>query len=91
MKKQKNSVVDKEQYKHYLIDEVELLRNENDKLVKQLSILQTKYNKIMDVQESEDCYTCVCGLATKCNCKHLRYLKQKLNRIDLKTLNDLWK
>ena len=93
MKKQKNSVVDKEQYKEYkqyLIDEAAFLRNENDKLVKQLSILQIKYNKIIEVQETEDCYTCVCGIVTQCNCKHLGYLKQELNRIDLETLNNLW-
>ena len=76
MKKQKNPVINKELYKHYLIDEVETLRKENDKLKKNLTVLQTKYEKIIEVQEAEDCYTCVCGMVKECNCKHSEIKKE---------------
>jgi len=88
MTKQKNQAVDKEQYKHYLIDEVETLRKENDTLKRKLNILQTKYETLIEIQEAEDCYTCLCGKVTECNCKHLGYLKQHL--IDVEKLNTLW-
>ena len=88
MTKQKNSVIDKEQYKHYLIEEVETLRKENDTLKRKLNILQTKYETLIEIQEAEDCYTCVCGKVTECNCKHLGYLKHHL--IDVEKLNTLW-
>ena len=65
MTKQKNRIIDKEQYKHYLIDEVETLRKENDTLKRNLNILQTKYDKSIKAQEAEDCYTCVCGVVTQ--------------------------
>ena len=62
MTKQKNQAVDKEQYKHYLIDEVETLKKEvetlmmqilsvkkeNDTLKRKLNILQTKYDKSIE-------------------------------------------
>ena len=40
MKKQKNPVINKELYKHYLIDEVETLRKENTVLKELLHKLQ---------------------------------------------------
>jgi len=83
-------VADKKQYKYYLINEIESLQNENTKLLKQLNILQTKYNKIIEVQETEDCYTCVCGQVAQCNCKHLGYLKQRLILIDTEKLDSMW-
>lgn len=88
MKKPKNTVIDKDQYKHYLIDEIETLRKENDKLKRNLTVLQMKYEKIIEVQEAEDCYTCVCGMVAKCNCKHMGYLKQRLT--DIEKLNSMW-
>ena len=62
MTKQKNYVIDKEQYKHYLIDEVESLKKEVETLMMQilsvkkeidtlkrkLNILQTKYDKSIE-------------------------------------------
>ena len=90
MKKQTNPVIDKEHYKHYLMDEIEALKKDNLNLKQKLNDLQMKYNKIIEVQETEDCYTCVCGVATQCNCKHLGYLQQALNRIDVKELNTMW-
>ena len=89
-KQQQHHVIDKEKYKHYLIDEVETIRKENDKLKRNLNLLQQKYEKIVEVQEAEDCDTCICGMVTECNCKHMGYLKHNLNRIDLEYLNNLW-
>ena len=95
MKKQTNPVIDKEHYKHYLMDEIEALKKDNLNLKQKLNDLQMKYDKIIKVQETEDCYTCVCGAVTQCNCKHLGYLKQALNRSDwripkIEQLNTMW-
>ncbi len=46
MPKKKNTI-DKDQYKHYLIDRVEILTNENDTLRKQLQDLQKEYNHLI--------------------------------------------
>ena len=40
MKNQKNSVIDKDLYKHWLIDEIETLRHENAELRNQIEILK---------------------------------------------------
>ena len=63
MKKQQHHVIDKEQFKHYLLDEVKALQNENSKLTQQLNTLQTKYEQLITIQE-----------AAECNGKHLGYL-----------------
>lgn len=90
VKPTKTQTIDKEQYKHYLIDEVETLKKENDTLKRKLNTLQTSYEKLIEIQEAEDCYTCVCGKVTECNCKHMGYLKHNLNRIDIEDLNTIW-
>jgi len=91
MRKSKNPSVDKEQYKHYLIDEIELLKKANDELTKANDALTLTIKKLLEVYEAEDCYTCVCGKVTKCNCKHLGYVKQKLlGAIDIEKLNSMW-
>ena len=54
MKNQKTLSIDKEQYKHYLLDEVTILRKEiatlqkeNAQLQQLLDNLRTQYNKII--------------------------------------------
>ena len=80
--------MDKEQCWSTLINEVEALRKTNDQLQRNLNRLQKKYKRLVEAQEAEDCYTCVCGMVTQCNCKHMGYLKPKL--IDLDKLNNMW-
>ena len=46
MPKNKNTI-DKDQYKHYLIDTVEVLKNDNMNLRKQLEDLQKEYNHLI--------------------------------------------
>jgi len=87
MKNPKNSVRNEKQYKKPF-DEIKTLQKENDKLKENLNRLQKKYEKIIEVYESEDCYTCICGLVTECNCRHLGYLKQNL--IDMNKNNSTW-
>ena len=42
MKNQKNNAVDQTLYKHWLIDEVETLKNENSELRTQIDILRKR-------------------------------------------------
>ena len=51
MKKQKNPVINKELYKHYLIDEIETLRKENTVLKELLYKLQK--DDIMKLQKPQ--------------------------------------
>lgn len=78
MGKPKKLVIDENQYEQYLIEEVDNLKKENSILKRNLDILQIQYEKIVEVQEAEDCYTCVCGMVAECNCKHMGNLKYKL-------------
>ena len=48
MRNQKNQAVDKEQYKHYLIDEVEILKQENQ------TLKQTIVNVLIEIEELKD-------------------------------------
>ena len=48
MKKQKNPVINKEQYKHYLINEVEILKQENQ------TLKQTIVNVLTEIEELKD-------------------------------------
>ena len=47
MAKKDNIVIDKKQYKHYLIDTVELLTQENKSLKQQLDDLTKDYNHLI--------------------------------------------
>jgi len=74
--KQKKQI-NKDQYKHYLIDTVEILTKENGLLQEQLNQLQTEYNilfndwRIDRMDDPNDCYKCICGKVSECNCYHL--------------------
>ena len=48
MKNHKNNAVDQTLYKHWLIDEVETLKNENSELRTQIDILRKRLKKIED-------------------------------------------
>ena len=48
MKNQNNHAVDQTLYKHWLIDEVETLKNENSELRTQIDILRKRLKKIED-------------------------------------------
>ncbi len=87
MKKQMNLVPNKEHSTRYLMNKVDALMKDNINLRQKLNDLQTKYDKIIEVQETEDYYTCICGAVKQCNCKHLGDLKQALNRADWRNRN----
>ena len=72
--KQKNHI-NKEEYKHYLIDTMNILTQENESLREQLQTLEKDYNTIFNaidrIADPNECYHCTCGTVSKCNCYHL--------------------
>lgn len=76
--KQKNHI-NKEEYKHYLIDTVNILTQENESLREQLKTLEKDYNTIFNdwrvdrVSDPKECYRCTCGSVSECNCYHLGF------------------
>lgn len=69
--------INKDQYKHYLIDTVDTLTKENESLQEQINKLQDEYNilfndwRIERIADPNECYKCTCGKVSSCNCYHL--------------------
>ena len=53
---------------------------DKDEIISQLQKSNKELYKQLELAR-QDCFKCICGIATACNCKHLGLLPQRLTKL----------